>query len=251
MGTGSAPKSQTASVTLSIVSHGQVDLVNKLFEDLAANCPLRLAVILTHNIPEPAPVVPRQWAHHLDVIHNERRAGFGANHNAALRRSVSPVFCVVNPDIRLAADPFPALLSSLERECVAVVGPQVRNPSGHLEDSARRFPTLWRLLRKALAGTPGPDYPVDRGVIEVDWVAGMFMAIRRDAFTAVNGFDERFFLYYEDVDICRRLHSKGFSVVLNPGAIVIHDARRASRRNPRMMRIHAASALRYLLRKYP
>jgi len=81
-------------------------------------------------------------------------------------------------------------------------------------------------------------------------VAGMFMAFRADAFRTANGFDERFFLYYEDVDICRRLRSRGFSVVYEPRAAVIHDARRASRHNPRLMAIHAASALRYLLRKY-
>jgi hypothetical protein len=66
----------------------------------------------------------------------------------------------------------------------------------------------------------------------------------------VGGFDERFYMYYEDVDICRRLWGQGWSIVLQPAAVVIHDAQRASHRRLRHMRWHAASALRYLLRAY-
>ncbi len=84
----------------------------------------------------------------------------------------------------------------------------------------------------------------------MDWVAGMFMLFRSDAFRAARGFDERFFLYYEDVDLCRRLRRLGHSCVFQPEASVIHDARRASRRNLRLMGIHAASAVRYLVRRY-
>ena len=96
----------------------------------------------------------------------------------------------------------------------------------------------------------GPDYPVDQGPIEVDWVAGMFMLFRSEDFREVGGFDERFFLYYEDVDICRRLLSRGQRCVFQPDASVIHHARRASRRDLRLMGIHASSAARYLTRWY-
>jgi GT2 family glycosyltransferase len=84
----------------------------------------------------------------------------------------------------------------------------------------------------------------------VEWVAGMFIGFRRDAYARVGGFDERYFLYYEDVDICRRLRSHGYKVVYDTTVSVIHEARRASRRDPRLMGIHAASALRYLLSSY-
>ena len=239
------------SITVSVVSHGQIDLVNQLLGDFATKCASALTIVLTHNIPEPAPTVPQQWRHGLEIIANERPKGFGANHNAAFRRCTSPIFCVVNPDIRLVGDPFPELTASLRSERVALVGPQVHNPDGRTEDSARKFPTLRRLLQKAVSDASGPEYPVDQGAAEVDWVAGMFMLMRSKSFAAVGGFDERFFLYYEDVDLCRRLRSMGFAIVFDPQVVVVHDARRASRRDPRLMRIHAASALRYLLRRYP
>jgi len=237
-------------ITVSIVSHGQIGLVNQLLEDLSRYCASELRVIVTHNIPEPGTTAPRTWKHRLETIVNADPRGFGANHNAAFRRSETPLFCVVNPDIRLTADPFPVLAKALDRARVAAAGPLVQDPNGNPEDSARKFPTARGLLRKLVTAPSGPDYAAEQGLVEVDWVAGMFMAFRADAFKAVQGFDERFFLYYEDVDICRRLRRAGYMVVYDPRTSVIHHARRASRRNVRLMAIHAASAMRYLLRRY-
>ncbi len=76
----------------------------------------------------------------------------------------------------------------------------------------------------------------------------MFMLLRSDAFRAVSGFDEAYFLYYEDVDLCRRLHEAGRTVMYVPGVEITHDARRASRRDPRLALHHAWSALRFLMR---
>jgi GT2 family glycosyltransferase len=78
----------------------------------------------------------------------------------------------------------------------------------------------------------------------------MFMLFPSEAFRAAGGFDPRFFLYYEDVDLCARLRTLGYACVYQPETAVIHDARRASRRDLRLMGIHAVSALRYLTRRY-
>jgi len=116
-----------------------------------------------------------------------------------------------------------------------------------VEDSARRFPTVTSLLRKLVVGNTGPDYPTDKGPIEVEWVAGMFIGFDRAAYARIRGFDERYFLYYEDVDICRRLRTYGSKVLYDPTVSIVHEARRASRRDRRLMRIHASSVLRYLV----
>jgi GT2 family glycosyltransferase len=232
------------AITLSIVSHRQNTLVNRLLEDLRRHCRTPYRLVLTENVPDDVALA----AEGAEVIVNASPKGFGANHNAAFRRCTTEAFCILNPDIRLAADPFPALRAALALPKVAAVGPLVLDADGNPEDSARRFPTALSLSKKLFAGKPGPEYPLDRGAQRVDWVAGMCIAVRRDAFAQVGGFDERFFLYYEDVDFCRRLQAAGFAVIYEPGASVIHYARRTSRRNARYMAIHAASALRYLLR---
>lgn len=234
-----------SAITLSVVSHGQNALVNPLLGDLARLKRPDLSIVVTQNVPDRDALDAPPGA---AVIVNGRPQGFGANHNAAFRRCTAPHFCVVNPDVRVKVDPFPALIAALDGGGVA--GPRVCDPGGRTEDSARRFPTAGSLLRKLLSEPPGPDYPVDRGPQRVDWVAGMFMLFRSEAFRATGGFDERFFLYYEDVDICRRMGALGYGAVYVPGVTVVHDARRESRRNPRRMAIHAASALRYLARRY-
>lgn len=235
-------------ITLSIVSHRQNALVNGLLGDLAAHCAEDIPIVLTENVPDGVAFAAGGLAGRMQIIRNTRPRGFGANHNAAFVLCRTPYFCVCNPDIHLASDPFPALLQAIAAPRVAAAGPLVRSPKGWIEDSARRFPTIGSLLRKSLGGRARAEYPVDEGALEVDWVGGMFMLLRSQAFRLINGFDERYFLYYEDVDLCRRLRNAGKSVVYCPSSEVVHDARRASRKEPRMARHHLASAIRYFLR---
>jgi N-acetylglucosaminyl-diphospho-decaprenol L-rhamnosyltransferase len=236
------------NVTLSIVSHGQNTLVNQLLEDIQRHCADRVALVLTENIPDPTPLATSALSCPMERITNNQVKGFGTNHNAAFARCRTPYFCVANPDIRLPSDSFPALLQTLEAPRVAVAGPLVRNPEGRIEDSARRFPTAATLLKKLLYETRQPDYPTDRGPLEVDWLAGMFMLFRSDAYRTIGGFDEAYFLYYEDLDVCHRLLKSGKAVIYEPRAEVIHDARRASRRKPGLALHHLRSALRFLSR---
>jgi hypothetical protein len=236
-------------ITLSIVSHGQNALVNQLLGDIQKYVADRVTLVLTENIPDPTPLATSGLGCPVERIANTGIKGFGANHNAAFTRCRTACFCVVNPDIRLTSDPFPALMAALERERAGVAGPLVRSPAGAAEDSARRFPTFASLLKKAFRDERRPDYPVDRGPQRVDWVAGMFMLFPSDAFRAVGGFDEAYFLYYEDVDLCRRLNAAGRPVVFEPTAEVVHAAQRASRRNPRLALHHLSSIARFLSRR--
>ena len=236
-------------ITLSVVSHRQNALVNQLLEDVQRVCAERVALVLTQNVADPAPLATAGLPCPAEIIVNDRVKGFAANHNAAFERCRTPYFCVCNPDIRLPSDLFPALLAAFADARVALTAPLVRNPDGGIEDSVRRFPTAATLLKKLVAERRQPDYPADRGAQEVDWAAGMFMLFRGDAFRAAGGFDEAYFLYYEDVDICHRLRAGGAAVVYEPRAEVIHDARRASRRNPRLALHHLAGLFRFLRRR--
>lgn len=236
-------------VTVSVVSHRQNALVNLLLQDLQRMGDGRITLVLTENVPDPIPFATSGLPFPAEVIRNERAKGFGANHNTAFGHCRTPYFCVVNPDIRLPVDPLPALVSALADERAGAAGPLVRSPAGKAEDSARRFPTAASLLAKVFREERRPDYPIDRGPQAVDWIGGMFMLLRSDAFRAVGGFDEAYFLYYEDVDLCRRLQAAGKSIVYLPAAEVIHDAQRGSRRNPRLALHHLRSALRFLSRR--
>lgn len=233
-------------VTLSVVSHGQADLVHALLQDVVAHAPHPIELIVTSNIPEKLPFDENTFGHPTRILRNHTRKGFGANHNAAFRRASGSYFCVVNPDIRIRRDPFAALMASLQDPRVGVAGPLVRSATGEVETSFRRFPTPLFILRKALLGSPsGTDYPYENGPVSPDWIGGMFMMFRRETYAEIGGFDERYFLYYEDVDICARLRRAGYDVRVEPGAEVVHSARRDSHRRPLFLAWHLRSMLRF------
>jgi N-acetylglucosaminyl-diphospho-decaprenol L-rhamnosyltransferase len=235
------------SITVSVVSHGQGGLVAALLEDLAC-CPNVSAVVLTQNIPEVDIPCPASLQPRLRVICNEYPRGFASNHNQAFRFCEASMFAVLNPDIRLRGDPFPQLARALEMSSGGVIAPAVRNPSGDLEDSARKFPTPLRLLRKLMGLGDGRIWIEGATPQDVDWTAGMFLLFPANVYSELEGFDEGFFLYYEDVDICTRLWRSGRRVILHPGVTVIHAAQRASRRKLRYLKWHLSSMFHYFVK---
>ncbi|HEY6643541.1 glycosyltransferase family 2 protein [Povalibacter sp.] len=233
-------------LTISIVSHGQIALVKLLLSDLAKLETRQFEVLVTINIPEDESAY-REQPFPIHIIRNPTRKGFGANHNAAFEQSNGDYFAVLNPDIRISSLDLETLLEPFCKSRVGAVAPVILSPDGRIEDSARRFPTAWGLARRFLLAQRKPDYSWNDAPIEVDWAAGMFVLFRREAFQALNGFDDkRFFMYFEDVDICARLRQRGLSVVLQPRLSVVHDAQRASHRSMKHLRWHMVSAARYL-----
>lgn len=240
-------------VSISVVSHGQGEMVRSLLADIYRLILDPVEIILTINIPESDIVVPVRDNHKLVVIKNAKVKGFGENHNAAFLRSTGSIFLVSNPDIRLHEFELSVLIAPLKQGDCVVIAPLVLSPLLCREDSARRFPTFARLLTRLwfrfFGGAVQQDYPFIDKLLFVDWVAGMFVAFDRHAYQRVNGFDEGYFMYLEDVDICWRIRLSGLKVGLNPETFVIHDARRASRRQLTHLIWHLQSMIRFFSKK--
>jgi GT2 family glycosyltransferase len=175
------------SVTLSVVSHGQGHLIDTLFRDLKAHCGSGIEVTLTLNLPETLPFDPAAMPFKVRIIRNPRPKGFGENHNAAFASGCSGFFCVINPDIRLQNNPFPALTEILGNSRIGVVAPLILDPEKTIADSARKFPTVISILGKVFRRKNGPDYVITDQLLFPDWVAGMFMLFRRDVFEELHG----------------------------------------------------------------
>lgn len=229
-------------ITASVVSHGHGDMARRLVERLL-ECPEISKIVVTLNIPENL-ALPEN--NRVEVVRNPEPLGYGANHNQAFRLSAGDFFCVLNPDIALLENPFGQLLNNQREIGADLSAPRVLSPQGEPEDSVRRFPTPMSLLAKALRFS---DRRIHFGAASApfcpDWFAGMFMLFRRDAYARLGGFDEQFFMYYEDVDICARAWKLGMKIVVCPSAFVTHDARRDSHRSPRHLSWHLASMARY------
>jgi len=234
-------------VSVSIVSHQQAALAAQVVADLArATTPLE--IIITINTPENHCFAQRTDTPQIKVHENPRPRGFAANHNAAFAISRAEYFCVVNPDVRLSIDPFPSLLSCLKDDTLGVVAPAVISPEGQVEDSARPFPSPLSILGKAM-GRRHVSATAPTGMSYPDWVAGMFMLFPRRAFERAGGFDESYFLYYEDADLCARLRRLGYRVGYCADNAVVHAARRTSHHNLRYAAWHLSSMTRFFWRR--
>lgn len=177
------------------------------------------------------------------LIHNDRNVGFARGVNQGISATSAPLVLIMNPDCRLMPGAFAALRYELEGhpDC-AIAGPRILDPDGALQGSARGDPDMLTGLfgRTALLRRAMPGLAVSRRnvVIEhaehedslvVDWVSGACMLARRDALNQVHKFDERYFLYWEDADLCRRLRRCGYQVRYVPGATAVHRVGQSSR----------------------
>lgn len=234
--------------TLSIVSHGHGQMIDQLLSDISQSIDIPCEIVLTINIPEEEQYLTKHKALKIRVIRNKKAKGFGENHNAAFSESNAPHFVIVNPDIR--ANPFKLepLIDALTDPLVGAVGPIIVDNAGSIQDNARKFPTLWNMLKRKF-GSAALDYSLNKGNIEVDWVAGMLVAFTRKAYESINGFDTNYFMYVEDADICWKLRQSGKSILLVGGTVFTHEAQRTSHKSLVYLAWHLKSLLRFNLKQ--
>jgi len=238
----------------SIVSHGHGKLLHRLLEQLNSQIGLNgVKVIVTLNLLDEEFTAENYNKLDILVVRNAIQKGFGANHNAAFLLCDAPWFGILNPDLELLKDePFTAMLEGLNAShgCsnVGLISPLVVNKDLITEDSVRENLTPWSIICRILGFRK--RFSVDRQT-QIDfpffWVAGMCLLVRTEAYRAVGGFDERYFLYCEDYDFCARLYNAGWAIRIDNSVSIIHDAQRDSHRSLRHLRLHITSLLKVWL----
>lgn len=193
----------------------------------------------------------------VQVLHNAENRGYGAAANQGFRAAHGDRVLFLNPDATLAPGSLQALLAALEHADLAA--PRLELPDGSTQESPRQFYDLRAVLarRTPFGRTAAGRHAAARHLPEVthaspvDWVTGAAMLLRRDAVGAAGPFDERYFLYFEDVDLCRRLRAAGRTVVFEPAALVRHRFGAGSRHQVpwnTLLWHHVLSGLRYASR---
>jgi N-acetylglucosaminyl-diphospho-decaprenol L-rhamnosyltransferase len=187
--------------------------------------------------------------------------GYGRAANEGARGATGEWLVVANPDVVWDPGSLDSLLDAAQRwPSAGCLGPAIRTPDGSLYPSARAFPSLGRGIGHALFGWAWPgnpwtrSYRAEAGSPEegaTGWLSGSCMLLRREAYEAVGGFDPTYFMYCEDMDLCRRLAEAGWQNVYVPSAVVLHTGGHATSRKAReMVREHHRSLYRYLSRQY-
>jgi N-acetylglucosaminyl-diphospho-decaprenol L-rhamnosyltransferase len=195
----------------------------------------------------------------VDVVQTGANLGFGSAANRGVAATAGEYVLIMNPDTVVEPGTVKALSDALDRDPgLAVVGPRIENVDSTLYPSVRRFPDLTVAFGHAFLGLVWPrnpftrryrmlDWDHDRPAPDVDWVGGACILARRSAFDMVGGFDEAYFMYVEDVDLCWRLGQAGWRVGYEPAGRVVHALGGSSRLVPyRMIAEHHRSLLRFV-----
>lgn len=233
-----------------------------------ANVSLPYEYFLVDNASDDGTIeLVKQRFHWAIPIRAEKNFGFGGGNNLAIARARGEYIVLLNPDLTVFPGEIEAWIGWMEAHPdVGISGPRVLNPDGTDQSSSYRFPGFFTpLYRRTLIGsTPWGKRAIasylmqdmDRSAEQdVDWVQGSAMCIRRSVFDRIGRFDDRFFMYFEDTDLCRRAWEAGHRVAYMPHARVVHYLHRESRIHHtwevftnRVTRAHIASAIRYFLK---
>jgi N-acetylglucosaminyl-diphospho-decaprenol L-rhamnosyltransferase len=240
-----------ASVSVVVVTYNALPLLEKSLESVREY----ETIVVDHGSTDGTVDFVRDRFPEARVIEQEN-LGFGAGNNTGMRAASGDFFLLLNADAWIVGDAVERLVGFAEgRPEAAVVGPKLLNPDGTLQRSVRGFPSVWRIateylfLRKlaprsrlfnAFYGA-GFDH---ESVREAEFLGGACLLVRREAFAAVGGFDEDFFMMSEEVDWCYRFRQAGWKVLFYPGAEVVHVL--TSSANPAMFRHLVRGHLRFL-----
>ncbi len=250
------------AVSVLIVSHGHGRLVKECLKSLPeAMRGLRYETIVIDNLAEPDFLEQIGGpSANVTLISNETRLGFGANTNKAARQAKGRILLILNPDTVWHAGRVADAVTYLEADkSRGIVSALLLNRDLSVQGNYRDFTSLAFVFLRGIGADNWAWKPrlYTQGKLEdlvldcpqqVDWVYGSFMLIRRQTFEEAGGFDEGFFMYYEDVDLCYRLRKAGLSTTIFPDLVFVHDHQRTSSDKvfSRQRTVHLKSVLRYL-----
>lgn len=247
-------------LSICIVSYRDDDKVLKAVSSIEKYTPktLKKTIYISDNsdrAEEESAAFRNALAQYEDVVYldNQANLGFGGGHNRVLEHVASRYHAIVNPDIILIEDAFTPILTYLDQNPdVGMLIPRLLDVNGHLQAVYRRDLTVTDMFlrmfckghfkkRDAYHTMQDQDYTQ---VFDVPFAQGSFLVIRSDLFRDLRGFDERFFMYMEDADLCKRVRQKA-RLVYFPGAQVIHEWERGSHKNKKLFLIHVQSMMKY------
>ena len=252
----------SVDITISLVSYNQRHDLERLLPSLSDAAKFVHAEVLLVDCQSNDGTV--QFVHEIfpqvDVFVNLKRAGYGENHNINLERATGRYFVIMNSDMTV----YPEILLCLadfmnERNDIGIVSPKILNADGTIQGLNKRYPTIYdlllrrflpkkcqRLFKRRLDHYEMRDIGYDH-IYDVPFLSGSFMFCCTDLLNKVNGFDPEYFLYFEDVDLCRRTQ-KTHRTVYNPSVSVVHYWKREAHKNWLFTYYFICSAFRYFNR---
>jgi len=252
------------TVSIIIVNWNTRELINNCIKSILDFCKgVTYEIIIVDNASSDgsSSFIKREYPG-IKLLENSVNLGFAKACNQAVKISSGRYIFLLNPDTFLNRGVISGLINFMDKlDWAGIAGPQIIDRKGNITDSVRKFPTMWRtLLKKTILGKLFPWARVTKlikvismdRVSIVDNVSGGALLIKREIWDALDGMDERFFMFYEDVDICRRVKNMGYNVYYVPSIKLMHIGG-GSRRKARSLAFYYSleSRIIYFEKFYP
>lgn len=203
-------------------------------------------IIVVDNSSEDKTLFEVERFKKVKLIKSDKNLGFAKGCNLAVKNTEADILIFLNPDTIIRSKNFMRkVLEDLNEEKVGIVGPKFVHPDGSMQKTVRNFPTPWNAFKEYLLGQKGAyDFYELGQKSEVDVVVGGCLAIRSGVFRKVKGFNEKFFLYFEDIELCKKIKSIGYKIIYDPDILIEH-IEGASGKGKNVSKLLVESAKRY------
>jgi GT2 family glycosyltransferase len=244
-------------LSIIVLSYNTKDLLQDCLQSIYDYLPedfFEVIALDNASTDESVEVLSQFKTHHENfiLIKNKENTGFGKGINQAAKVAKGEYLLFLNSDATLQDDSLKTLIELADKQPKAgIVGGQLLNFDKTPQRSAGKFYTLTRVFLMLLRGDGAATHSNGRlqaELIATDWVSGGFMVIRKNLFDNLNGFDERFFMYMEDMELCYRVREMGYNVYTYPGAVAIHANHGSSNRSFAIQHIY--KGLLYFFEKH-
>lgn len=228
-------------VSLIILSYNTSKLLHDCLisvEEVLGNSEYEVIVVDNASHDDSVAMLKRDFPN-ATLIESKENVGFARGCNLGTAQAKGEYLLFLNSDTVLRENPLPEMLSFFEKdEKVGIVGGSLKNSNGTQQRSYGSFYGLPQIALMLFGGEKAElKVQSTEKPREVDWVSGGFMMVRKSVFTLLHGFDGRFFMYIEDMELCYRAKKKGFGVIHTPNAVVYHIGQGSSNKSFAVIRI--------------
>lgn len=252
---------QNTLLSISIVAYHNYSDIAEAIDSLEKFTPSEIKKVIyiidNGNTPEKYDNILKKYED-VEYINLKDNLGFGKGHNTLLDIIKSDYHVILNPDVYISSDVFSALIDFLSNSsATSIVVPKIIDEQGHRQEVYRRHITLYDILVRTIFSKFGmfkkrynyhimKDFDFNQK-LEVEFVQGSFLLMRTDTFKKLKGFDDRFFMYLEDADLCKRANRIG-NITYLPDVEVVHKWEKGSHKNLKLAKYHIASMYKYFVK---
>lgn len=239
-----------SQISVVIVTYNSERTIEDCLTSIIKYSPGCEIIIIDNGSGDDTLKIVNQFGQDIQLIRNRQNLGFSKANNLGATRASGEYLVFLNPDAMLTqSDSLERLAEALgENTNFGIVGPRLIYPDGSVQPKVRNFPTVYRAFKEYVLGTKGSYcfYTPDcQALCQVETVAGACMVIKKELFQKMGGFNEKYFMYYEDIDLCRKIRKLGLKVGFIPEITIVHAEGVSAGQNRKTNNLMKDSAKKY------